>query len=61
MPDPLPLFPTDADGRVLSGLVRKSPIDDIPAAIAAGWQPLPIDGWLLWPSTAALVAVWLEP
>jgi hypothetical protein len=52
---PLPLFLCDADGRALPGTVRKFPIDDIPAAIAAGWQPLPVDGWLVWPSTAPLV------
>jgi hypothetical protein len=39
----------------LPGTVRRFPIDDILAAIAAGWQPLPVDGWLLWPSTAPRV------
>jgi hypothetical protein len=34
-PDPLRLVPRDAEGRVLAGLVRKFPIEDIPAAIAA--------------------------
>jgi hypothetical protein len=54
-PNPLTLLPRDADGCALPGTVRRFPIDDIPAAIAAGWQPLPVDGWLLWPSTAPLV------
>jgi hypothetical protein len=54
-PDPLSLFPRDADGQPLPGTVRRFPIADIPEALAVGWVPLPVDGWLLWPSTAPLV------
>ena len=54
-PDPLSLFPSDSEGRALPGTVHRFPIADIPEAIAGGWQPLPFDGWLLWPSTAPLV------
>jgi hypothetical protein len=54
-PDPLSLVPCDAEGRALAGTVRRFPIDDILAAIAASWVPLPVDGWLVWPRTAPLV------
>jgi hypothetical protein len=46
--------PSRCRRRALPGTLRKFPIADIPAAIAAGWQPLPVDGWLLWPSTAPM-------